>query len=250
MKSIVFCTSFFRNEKDWSSRNQRWLDHYRQIPFDDSRLFMIDDGSFYTPAAEQIQCVSDTEDLRQIDAHALIVRFGNRLGRSGAVSYPGWWRSFLHSVSIARMLDAKKIIHVESDAFILSPRLLDYIEQLQQGWTALWTAHFGMPETAIQIICEDQYDKLEALRKRRVSEFEGVQAEDILPFTEVNKQFIGDRYGELRVPILSRGILRSSKFNRMKFFRRNCFRARIPANADFATQVSPDQKIWLPGSLR
>ena len=42
MKSIVFCTSFFRNEKDWNARYQRWLDHYKQIPFADSRLLMID----------------------------------------------------------------------------------------------------------------------------------------------------------------------------------------------------------------
>ncbi|WP_417069411.1 hypothetical protein [Niveibacterium terrae] len=245
MKSIVFCTSFFRNEKDWNARYQRWLDHYRQIPFADSRLLMIDDGSFYTPAAEKIRSIGCDQTIDGSDP--LLVRFANRLGRSALMSYPGWWRSFLHSVHIARELGAKKIIHIESDAFLLSPRLIDDIEQQQSGWSVLWSPHYDMPETALQIICEDQFDKMDALRKRDLSEFNGLLAEDILPFTKICRQYIGDRYSEMRIPILDHGILRSGKINKMKFFRSDRFRARIPANADFATQVTPDQAIWLPG---
>lgn len=248
MKSIVFCTSFFRNEEEWTSRYLRWLNNYRQIPFDDARLFLIDDASPYTPDTNCIRTVSATEDVSAVDDRALIVRFGERLGRPEVLSYPGWWRSFLHSVSIARSLNATKIIHVESDAFILSGRLLEYIEQLQSGWVTLWTPHYKMPETAIQVICEDQFEKMEAFQKQDRREFDGLFAEELLPFTHVNKQFIGDRYGELKIPLLRNGLLRSRKFNRMKFFQRDFFKARIPANADFATQVVPDLKIWLPGS--
>lgn len=246
MKSIVFCTSFCRNERDWNARNQRWLDHHRQLPFSDARLILIDDGSFYLPEADRIPSVSAAEDLSQNDARELIVHFGNRLGRSATVSYPGWWRSFLHSVCVARAVGARKIIHVESDSFILSRRLLDHIEQIDRGWTAFWTPHYGMPETALQVICEDQFERMEALRRRDVREFEGLQAEDILPYTNVIRDFIGDRYGELRIDLLERGPLRAGKFKKMKFFRKDRFRARIPADADYAVQVTPDQQIWLP----
>lgn len=247
MKSMLFCTSFFRSEDEWQGRYMRWLKHYEGRVDSDVRFFLIDDSSPFTPDPAQIRCVPDTEDLTLVNDHKLIVRFPERLGRASVSIYPGWWRSFLHSVVIARSLGIQKIIHIESDAFVLSSRLMDYINGLNSGWTTLWTQEYRMPETAIQVICEDQFEKMEIFRNRDRREFEGQIAENLLPFTCVNKDFLGDRYGEFRIHLLQRGLLRSRKFRRMKFFQHDFFRARIPAKADFATQVTPD--LELPRTL-
>jgi hypothetical protein len=241
---MLFCTSFFRNDSEWNTRYVRWLNHYQQLLPEDVRLLLIDDASPFTPDPAQIRCVDDCADISRIDDRQLIVRFPERLGRADVLVYPGWWRSFLHSVVIARSLGVRKIIHIESDAFVLSHRLLEYIQQLESGWITLWTEGYNMPETAIQVICEDQFEQMDAFRVRDRSEFEGKLAERLLPFTHVNKDFLGDRYGEFRIHLLRRGLLRSRKFNRLKFFQQDFFRARIPAKADFATQVTADQKIW------
>lgn len=244
MTTIVFCTSYIRSEAEWGRRYARWLDHYRRLPIEGGKRFLIDDASPFIPPTDVIPCVSDRDDVTRVQGDECIVRFDQRLGRSDVLSYPGWWRSFLHSVSIARALKAKKIVHLESDAFILSSRLLDYVNGLSSGWTTLWTPSYAMPETAIQIICEDQFEEMAWFQQRARRGLDGLLAEHILPFTRVEKRFKGDRYGEFKIHLLRRGLLRSKKFNRMKFFQKDCFWAQIPSDADFATQVTPRQKIW------
>lgn len=161
--------------------------------------------------------------------------------------YPGWWRSFFHSLVLAKQVGAKKIIHIESDAYVISERMLDYINALESGWTTFWCASYQMPETAIQVICEDQFDAMENFAAKGFSEFNGHLAERILPFTCINRDFIGDRYGEFKIPILRSGILKSRKFNTLKIFQHDRFRQPIPKSADFATQVTPDQKFNFQG---
>ena len=202
---------------------------------------LIDDASPYTPPESDAILVAPNT-IPDTDK-PLIVRFPSRLGRNSIHSYPGWWRSFLHSVDIARQMGAQRIIHIESDAFLISQRLRDYIQSLNRGWTVLWASRFNMPESAIQVICDDQFDALAAFQHKSAEELDSDIAERLLPFTHVNKNFIGERYGEFRIPLLRTGVLRSKKFNRLAFFQKDYFRERIPANADFATQVTPDQTI-------
>ncbi len=241
-KTVLFCTGYFKDAADWRHRYARWLDYYRRVGIEGARLFIIDDGSPYTPDAAEIGCVSSEHEISPTETEPLIVRFGNRLGRPAHLSYPGWWRSFLHSANLARAIGADKIIHFESDAFILSPRLLEHIVELRTGWTTFWSRHYSLPETAIQVICQDQFAQMDAMRARARSELDGVLAEHILPFTCVNRDFVGDRYSEIR---RHRGIFRSRKFDWFPLFHTPFF-GGIPPNADFATQVTRHQKLRAP----
>ena len=60
---------------------------------------------------------------------------------------------------------------------------------------------FNFPETCVQVICEDAYPLFDALKEKvtaqqfTMNEF----AELTIPFTNVMKEFIGDRLGEERV---------------------------------------------------
>ena len=241
MKTVCYCTSYFANAEAWNSRYMRWIEYYKDFDPANTQLVLIDDASPYTPSASQAVVVAPGQAI-----HAnlpTIVRFPNRLGRNSMYSYPGWWRSFLHGVDIAQQAGATRLIHIESDAFLISERLKQYIKSCTSGWTVLWASRFNMPETAIQVICADQFDAMRQFQSKPQAELDSNIAEKLLPFTHINKDFVGERYGEFRVPLLRTGLLRSKKFNQLPFFQKDWFRERIPANADFATQVTPDQTI-------
>src|SRR5947208_9785929 len=120
MKSVLFCTSFIKDAEAWEDRYKRWLDYYQDVPIDAVKRVMIDDGSPFLPPAEIIRTVSSNAPLAAEQDTNLIIRFDNNLGRQSIKDYPGWWRSFLHSIKVAQELGADKIIHIESDAYILS----------------------------------------------------------------------------------------------------------------------------------
>jgi hypothetical protein len=240
MKSILFCTSYIRNRQAWQERYQRWLDYYRDGPIEAANKIMIDDGSPYLPPPDVIQTVPHDASLSALGEDDFIIRFPDNLGRQSVSAYPGWWRSFLHSVTLAKTLGADKIVHIESDAYILSPRLADFINGIDNGWHVMWTERYQFPETAIQVICRDQFDVLEQFKARQPDLNYGDIAERLLPFTSVHREFKGDRYSEMR---RRRGIFRSRKFDRFSLFQSSFFFEAIPSDADFVTQTVINQKV-------
>ena len=240
MKSMIFCTSYIRDADAWETRYQRWLDYYQDFPLDVVKRIMIDDGSPYLPPAEIIKTVPHTAPVASLEDKNLIVRFDDNLGRQSIKDYPGWWRSFLHSVEVAKELGVDKIIHIESDAYILSPRLRDFIDQASSGWHVLWTQHNNFPETAIQVICRDQFQIFEDFKRKNPTLHFPDMAEHMLPFTAVNKEFKGDRYSELK---RNRGIFKSKKFNFLPIFQWDFFKVQVPEDADFVTQGVSGQHL-------
>ena len=235
-RSVVFATSYLANETVWISRYLPWINYYKQSPLADIPLLLIDDGSPYIPSSDFIHAVDDVYKLDLQPQKVNIFRFNDNLGRSSLTRYPGWWRSFLFSAEIAQHLDLKKLIHIESDAYILSNSCFGTILELSKGWTSPWLPKYGLPETGIQIICEDQLTALANIKNH--PDLNKRMAEEILPFTDIRRDWIGDRYSEFK---RNRWVFRSKKFDRFKFFQRDFFYEPIPANADFATQVVPRQ---------
>ncbi|OEZ94191.1 hypothetical protein JAB9_42200 [Janthinobacterium sp. HH107] len=194
---------------------------------------MIDDGSPFLPPADIIKTVSHSAPLASNDDKNLIIRFDNNLGRQSGADYPGWWRSFLHSVKVANELGVDKIIHIESDAYIMTPRLVKFINEIESGWNVLWSPRYRMPETAIQVICRDQFAIFEKFKDNHPDYSFPDIAEKLLPFTTVHKQFKGDRYSDFTK---NRWIFRSKKFNKIPIFKHVFFWETIPPDADFVTQ--------------
>ncbi|PJJ22117.1 hypothetical protein CLU90_5427 [Janthinobacterium sp. 67] len=194
---------------------------------------MIDDGSPFLPPADIINTVSHSAPLASNDDKNLIIRFDNNLGRQSGADYPGWWRSFLHSVKVANELGVDKIIHIESDAYIMTPRLVKFINEIESGWNVLWSPRYRFPETAIQVICRDQFEIFEKFKDNHPDYSFPDIAERLLPFTAVHKQFKGDRYSDFTK---NRWIFRSKKFNKIPIFKHVYFWETIPADADFVTQ--------------
>lgn len=240
MKSILFCTSYIGHEQAWHERYQRWLDYYQDGPIAAAKKIMIDDGSPYLPPPSIIKTVPHTAPLSLFNDGKVIVRFDNNLGRQSVSAYPGWWRSFLHSLILARELGADKIIHIESDAYILSPRLADFINGIESGWHVMWTEHYKFPETAIQVICSDQFTMFEQFKARQPDLNDGGLAENLLPFTAVHRQFKGDRYSETGK---QRSIVLSTTFDRMAPLPQPVVCEPIPFDADFVTQAVISQHV-------
>lgn len=212
--TLLFCTSYMDSPDAWKRRYGPWVDYYATIPLARSATFLIDDASSYLPEDPRL-AVGDDLPSNLDNAPFHLHRFANRLGRGTAAEHwPhwGWWRSFLFSVKIARRYGFRKIIHVESDAYLLSRSIVDYLNRLDAGWTAFWCPRYEMPEAGIQVIAEDQFAAMEQLAETDVRTLAKKLAEYCLPFTRVDKSFVGNRYGE--------------------------YRQTIPGYADFACQIA------------
>ena len=241
MTTLLFCTSYIDSPRAWEERYQRWLRYYQQGRLQADLLAMIDDGASHVPEVPGLCLAGDDGALPARCDGLLLYRFAERLGRPRVDHYPGWWRSFFKSLDLAEHFGADKIVHVESDAFLLTQRAFDCVNEARTGWHVMWCAHYGFPETAIQVICQDQFGALRDFRRRYESEGASDLAERILPFTHVHREFVGDRYSELIR--IHRGIFRSRKFDRFKIFKSNRIFRYMPLDADYVTQLEPWQDL-------
>ena len=203
MKTLIFCTSYFDTEELYQKRYQKWIDYYNNHQFtnnkhmylidDCSDLKLITDNAVHTIKEDQF---GDFQEENKIN----IFSFNNRKGLNwshNSANNEGWWRSFTTSLDIAEKYNYEKIVHIESDAFLISMRIFDYIEGLKTGWTGLWANKYNFPESCIQVICKDQFDSFRDFASCGSHELskKGL-AEKVIPFTNVERKFVGDRYGE------------------------------------------------------
>jgi hypothetical protein len=160
---------------------------------DSSNLKLIKDDEILTIKEDKL---GEFSQLNKINIYS----FDNRKGLDWAfnsANNEGWWRSFCASLDIAEEYNYEKIIHIEADAFLISNRLFDYINSLKTGWTALWANKYCFPESCIQIICKDQFKKFRDFASCGSKELSKMGlAEKIIPFTNIERRFLGDRYGE------------------------------------------------------
>lgn len=210
MKTLIFCTGYSSNIQDWNTKYNRWIDAISKSSVVFDKILIPDDGSPSLPPSDQNLSIIDPLALPQEEptTQIVIAHYQDRLGRQGVYVYPGWYRSFMFSSIYAKRYDYNKIIHIESDAFILSSRMKQHMNQFSEGWEAYWCPKYLCPETAIQIIAGSSIEAFCKLSNEPYSKFSGIpadpngsQASSYLPYS-VNKNFVGDRYGEgaLQVP--------------------------------------------------
>ena len=210
LPTLLFCTSYMDEESWWLGRYKPWVDHYQALPLRRDATFMLDDFSPYVPEDHRFVILDDLPS--SVDPKKIhLYRFAEHVGNDRRNRHQGWWRSFLFSLQIARQYGLRKIIHIESDAYLISQQVIDYLSNLDSGWTALWCPLYQLPEAAIQVIAEDQFPAMQRFVDMGFREASRTMPEKSLPFTRVERGFWGDRYGE--------------------------FRSRIPRTADYACQV-------------
>lgn len=196
MKTLLFCTSYAASDETWELRYRRWLDFFGRSTLHKDQLLMIDDGSPKLPSWRGVKLLRELPE-RQPAEKAVLFHFADNLGRPDVLDYPGWYRSFTFAAVYARKYGFTKVVHVESDSFVFSRRMIDYLNELQTGWTTFWCPRWNFPESCIQVIGSDQLEAYAALAAVPYSgKLSGHRIEELLPFTEVRKDFVGDRFGE------------------------------------------------------
>lgn len=206
-QSLLFSTCYREKGKHGASheRYRRWITYYtlRREAFGSPYLCLIDDGSpinLLKQLGLPVFLISkDKRFPKELPAEGCIFTFQEHLGRLSMSEYPGWWRSFSFSGELAKHYQLNRVLHIESDAYILSQRLALWLSTVQSGWNVLFTPRWGWPESQIQSIVGDNLKKLRAyytqgeswwFHPRGYREY----AEFLLPFTKIVKRFKGDRY--------------------------------------------------------
>jgi len=223
-KTLVFCTAFSHVHDYWDARYGLWVKALQSSGLEFDTILMVDDGSSTVPDWPGLAVWTDAEPLPHLDElpEVILYRFQQRLGRRSVVDFPGWHRSFTFAGKFAEAYGFEKVIHIESDCFLVSERIQRYVNDLRAGWTAMWSPRYEFAESAIQIVAGDAM--------RRFQDFEQILPqqrlvnhglEDELPLDIVEMTFKGDRYGE--------------------------YLDHVPQDADYIAQVraeQPPQYFW------
>lgn len=210
-KTLLFTTSYCTDDNTWKERIFNWYKYFSSSSLIYDKLLILDDSSPILPVWKDVHNIVSpfTKEPREKN---LLISLRPHLGRPGVLDYPGWFRSFSFAAKYAVKFNYSKVIHIESDAYFISKRLFLYTNSLQKGWVSLWCSLYQFPETAIQIICEDQLlNFYKTTQLNYNSYFKNKAIEECLPFTSIAKEYKGDRYNE--------------------------YREDIPVDADFACQV-------------
>jgi tetratricopeptide (TPR) repeat protein len=201
-RTLIFCTAYAPTKEVWDGRYSRWIEALRNSTVQHDELLIVDDGSPTLP---------DWAETSNVTLH----HFDDHLGRNTMQDFPGWYRSFMFAGKYAARKGFDKVIHIESDAFLVSPRMTEYCNTASDGWVAMWSPRYGMAETAIQICSGNAAIKKFANIETTLKMSPTRLAEHQLPFDRVEKRLKGDRYGETLEP--------------------------VPLDADYVTQI-PDKQ--------
>ena len=127
----------------------------------------------------------------------LIYRFDVHMPRTGIHEYPYCWRGLEYCKQLVTSLSINKILFIDSDFYILTKKLAQYIKTLDTGWISFWCHKYGWPEAALHILCKDTLSTLLNFPIPSFTHYNNRNMEELLPFTKVLKtEFKGDRYGE------------------------------------------------------
>jgi len=196
-KTLLFTTSYSKNIDGLLKRPIKWMRFHSSIGLNVDKILIIDDGSPEIPNISEFS-ILDPNCENEINSKICFISHKPHFGRDLATThdYPGWYRSFSYAGKYAKKFGYTKIIHIESDAYLISERIINHFNKIDSGWHSMWCARHQFPETAIQVICEDNLDKFFRVTSFPYSLFKGYAIETMLPFSNVEKNFIGDRYGE------------------------------------------------------
>jgi hypothetical protein len=198
-KTLVFCTAFADDRngpgQSWGGRYKRWLDALQQSRLVYDQILIVDDGSPSLPDWPGVATLSSLPTVRS-SARVVLFHFHNNLGRTGVYHYPGWFRSFSFAAAYAVYYGFTKVVHIESDAFLVSGRIQEYFNNVADGWISLWSPRYDYPETGIQVVAGNSMQAFKDFCQRPYSDFEGQPIELMMPFTQIERRFVGDRYGE------------------------------------------------------
>ncbi len=204
-KTILFSLCWV-GEPHRLKRYEKWLDYNlkNQSTLGWDEIILVDNASPFEELRKLGGRIynATTGELLEIngDRPIKIYRFHEFLARISIWDYPYCWRGLEYMQQHIIGPEVDKIICLDSDFYALTYKIADYIKNLTTGWVAFWCPKYGFPETAFHVICKDAFSTVQRFPIPSYSHYKYATMEVLLPFTLVNKDFIGDRYGEGDLP--------------------------------------------------
>jgi hypothetical protein len=170
-------------------RTLKWLRHLRELGLDGDILF-LDNGS----SAERIADFRRRAGGLDFD----VLAFPETYRRLSLTDYLYEWRVLYAFRGLFDQAGVDRVIWIANDFFIRSQRLCDWLAAEARGWSALWCPRYAFPESGLQVIVRGcpQFDDF--VRDGDFACRNGELMEHVLPFTHVERAFVGDRYRETR----------------------------------------------------
>lgn len=182
--NVLFSPCYIKGDRLY--RNQKWLRYYKPLleKLNIEKIYLYDN-------------MSDLSDVARLeDTNVHVTRFGEFLDRKSHLDYPYWWRAMRQAA--VELTDGRfdKIIHIDTDVFIMKPEVIDYINNTNTGWVSFKDHFHGFPESTFFFVNKDSFGLFKDEMLKPISDRTGLVAEDILPFTHVETKFYGGRFSE------------------------------------------------------
>lgn len=217
MKSVLYAPSYLEGSDafggDRIERTKKFILYYRalkeRLGFDS--IFMCDNGS--DPAkVRQLNgviygCDEKFDDARMLDCSGdpfqndlKILWFKERYTRGAGFDYPYCWRNLYAIHILLTKFGYEKVITTDTDGFVVSGRLAEFVKNCNSGWQAFWIKKYSFPTAEFHILNKDAFPLFSKFTAPHFMKYNGYCMETLLPFTHINRQFDFDRYGEDEIP--------------------------------------------------
>lgn len=144
----------------------------------------------------------ETEWYKFDNSKLNIYQYSEHLGRNSVWDYPYSWRALYDLPKLAKFTGATKIISIDTDFYVLSQKCMDWFKNTNEGWQAAWCPTYNFPETAFSILSDISLLEKFISENPDYRKLNGTKTmEFLLPYTNINKELIGDRYAELNKSI-------------------------------------------------
>lgn len=186
MKTAIVTTCYL-SVGDYYLKTKKFINYYTASNIEHDNIILLDNASSFKNIAS----------LSEVTFNHLIQRFPIHMPRTSLLEYPYLWRAVYFFQEIFKEYD--KIIYMDNDAYLLSPKAIEWVNKFEEGWESPWCPRHNFPETGIQVVTNcDKYKnfvKRFANEKDFIYTFNGEMMETTLPVS-INKDLIGDRHSE------------------------------------------------------
>lgn len=200
MKTVLFTPSYLNGVdgfgNDRFQRNFKYLNYYAHPEVKEAL------GIDLIVFADNNSSVDRCNKLLELFGDELaIMRFDQHLERRGPYDYPYIWRAF-YSIQELIKEGFEKIILLDSDCYVLTNTLAQYIKGLSSGWTSFWCPKYNFAEASAWVLCKDTFSLYYSfIGQCKWEDRPGTEPmETLLPFTHIAREFTCDRWGEENKP--------------------------------------------------
>lgn len=192
-KTLLFAPCYL-DEGERLQRNVKWLNYYDSLAdnLDYDTILLVDNAS-------------SKENLWKLQARTapifyITIENEVHLPRLKSNAYGYWYYAFGQAAEYAMKNNYDKILHIDTDVFLTSQKIVDWCNNTNSGWVSQWCFKYNYPESTFQIINKDSFEKMHKFMTRDfLAYYPNDMAETRIPWTHNEKSFNGDRFGEYGV---------------------------------------------------